>query len=241
MYILALESSAVSTGAAIIKDGTVISECFANIGLTHSRTLMTLVDSCLSNAELTLSDIDILACAKGPGSFTGVRIGVSTVKGLAFAENKPVYGISTLEAMAYSASVPGFVICPVMDARCKQVYTAQFEHDGKKLIRLYPDEPLKLDELYDRLKIIGKKVMFIGDGCKVATDYFAEMDIDFCDFPEIYKYQHASAVAFAAYMLYNEGVKPEDSENLLPDYLRLSQAEREKNNKENKLNDCTRK
>lgn len=232
MYILAIESSAVSAGAAILKDGVIISECFANIGLTHSRTLMTLIDTCLANAELSLSDMDILACAKGPGSFTGIRIGVSTLKGLAFAEKKPVYGISTLEAMGYSAAVPDVVICPVMDARCKQVYTALFEYKDKRLVRLFDDEPLKLDELEKRLQDIGKKVLFIGDGCNVAVEYFSKTSVNFCVFPEIYKFQHASAVAFAAFMLYNDGVKPIDAEELLPDYLRLSQAEREIKNKE---------
>lgn len=231
MYILAVDTSAAAASAALIRDGRLISEAFVNIGLTHSQTLMTLVDSCLKNAGVELSETDILACSNGPGSFTGIRIGVSALKGLAFADNKPVYGISTLEAMAVSAAVEGYVICPVMDARCRQVYTAQFEASGGKIKRLAPDEPLKLDELYERLKKYGGRVMFLGDGTDVAVNYFGSTDIEFSVFPEIYKYQHASAVAFAAYMRYNNGEQPVNAAELLPGYLRLSQAERERNNK----------
>ena len=231
MYILAVETSAVAASAALLKDSALVSESFVNIGLTHSQTLMTLVDTCLSNAGVTVKDVDIFACANGPGSFTGIRIGVSAVKGLAFTDDKPVYGISTLEAMAYSAAVEGYVICPVMDARCHQVYTAQFEAENGKIKRLTADEPLKLEELEERLKAIGKKVLFLGDGTGVALKYFENTDVDFTVFPEIYKYQHAGAVAFAAFVRYNNGEAPLSGAGLLPSYLRLSQAERERNNK----------
>lgn len=231
MIILAIETSAVAASAAVMKDSKLLSESFVNIGLTHSQTLMTLIDTCLSNAGLGISDVDVFACANGPGSFTGIRIGVSAVKGLAFAQDKPVYGISTLEAMAYSAAVEGYVICPVMDARCRQVYTAQFKAENGELIRLSEDEPLKLDELEEKLRDLGKKVLFLGDGTDVAVNYFADKSIDFTVFPEIYKYQHASAVAIAAFMRYNNGEAPLSGALLLPGYLRLSQAERERNNR----------
>lgn len=234
MIILAIETSAVAAGAAVLKDEKLISETFVNIGLTHSQTLMTLVDTCLSNAGLGIKDVDVFACSNGPGSFTGIRIGVSAVKGLAFAENKPVYGISTLEAMAWSAAVEGYVICPVMDARCKQVYTAQFEVKDGKPVRLTEDAPLKLDELESVLLGMGGKVLFLGDGSDVAVKYFENKGIEYSVFPEIYKFQHAGAVAFAARMHYNNGEEPLNGAELLPDYLRLSQAERERNNKGDK-------
>lgn len=231
MYILAIDTSAVAASAALLKDGKLISEAFVNIGLTHSQTLMTLIDTCLSNAGLNIKDVDVFACANGPGSFTGIRIGVSAVKGLAFTDNKPVYGISTLEAMAFSAAVEGYIICPVMDARCRQVYTAMFEVADGKLTRLSEDTPLKLDELEKVLEKKHKKVLFLGDGTDVAVKYFNQRGISFSVFPEIYKYQHASGVAFAAQMRYNNGEQPKNGAELLPDYLRLSQAERERKNK----------
>lgn len=231
MIILAIEASAVSAGAALLRDGKLISESFVNIGLTHSQTLLTLVDTCLSNAGLTVKDVDIFACSNGPGSFTGIRIGVSTVKGLAFADDKPVYGISTLEAMAYSAAVDDCIICPVMDARCKQVYTAQFEMSDGVLTRLTQDAPLKLDELENILAGMCKKILFLGDGTDVAVGYFRDKDIDFRVFPEIYRFQHASGVAFAAWTRYNNGEKPLNGASLMPSYLRLSQAERERKEK----------
>lgn len=231
MYILAIDTSAVAASAALLKDGKLISEAFVNIGLTHSQTLMTLIDTCLSNAGLNIKDVDVFACANGPGSFTGIRIGVSAVKGLAFTDNKPVYGISTLEAMAFSAAVEGYIICPVMDARCQQVYTAMFEVVDGKLTRLSEDTPLRLEELEKVLEEKHKKVLFLGDGTDVAVKYFVQSGISFSVFPEIYKYQHASGVAFAAQMRYNNGEQPKNGAELLPDYLRLSQAERERKNK----------
>ena len=195
MYILAIETSAAAASAALLKDDKLISESFVNIGLTHSQTLMTLVDTCLSNAGINVKDVDVFACANGPGSFTGIRIGVSAVKGLAFTDNKPVYGISTLESMAYSAAVEGYVICPVMDARCKQVYTAQFEVINGELKRLTADAPMKLDELEAALLAMDKKVLFLGDGTDVAVKYFADTNVSFRVYPEIYKFQHAGGVA----------------------------------------------
>lgn len=230
MYILGIETSAVSAGAAIVKDGKLISESFLNIGLTHSETLMPLVDACLKNADLTAGDMDAFAVSKGPGSFTGVRIGISAVKGLCFGVKKPVYGISTLEAMAHSAAVEDYLICPVMDARCMQVYTALFRFQNGELKRITQDAPLKLEELYEKLQAEKEKVLFLGDGAQLANRYFSDKkDVKYCIFPEIFKYQHAGGVAIAAYLRYNKGDMGEEAEKLLPSYLRLSQAERERN------------
>ena len=235
MLILGIESSALSAGAAVVKDGKLISETYLNTGLTHSETLLTLTESCLQNAGLSVSDIDAFAVCRGPGSFTGIRIGVSLVKGLSFPEDKPVYGISTLEAMAWGARLDEYLICPVMDARCMQVYSALFRKDGDKLLRLEEDAPRKLDELYAVLSRYQKKVLLIGDGAALAGKYFSEKrDVSFELFTEIFQFQRAAGVAFAAAMRYNIGDMGEKSQDLQPSYLRLSQAERERNRGEKK-------
>lgn len=231
MIILGADTSAVSCGAAVLKDGKIISDIYINAGLTHSQTLMTAVDSALKCAGVTLGEVDAIAVASGPGSFTGIRIGVSAVKGMAFEREIPVYGVSTLEASACAVMRRGCVICPVMDARCSQVYTALFEYDGEKTVRLCEDMPLKLDELKEKLDKLDKTVVFIGDGIGVAKKYFGDGE-KYEYFSEIFAFQHGSFVATAAYMMYNNGVKPVDGDDLFPQYLRLSQAERERNKKE---------
>lgn len=235
MQILGIESSARAAGAAVLRDGTVLSEAYLNAGLTHSQTLLTLVDHCLRQADLRLSDLDAFAVAKGPGSFTGIRIGVSAVKGFCFPASKPVYGVSTLEAMAYGAAVPGYLVCPVMDARCGQVYTAGFLAAAEGLRRVFDDAPMKLEELLALLQTQEKTPLLVGDGADLTAAFLQEHGADFAVFPEIYKFQHASAVAFAAYKRYNNGDPGEDAEKLVPSYLRLSQAERERKKKESQL------
>ncbi len=232
MTVLGIDTSAVSCGAAVLRDGKIISDVYLNVGLTHSQTLMAAVDSSLKNCGLTLGDIDIIAVAAGPGSFTGIRIGVSAVKGMAFERHIPVYGVSTLEALAGAVRRKNCTICPVMDARCSQVYTALFSFDGKNTVRLCRDEPLKLEELKEKLSAYPRPVVFVGDGAGVAEKYFGNCDgIEY--FSELFAFQHGSGVAFAAYMMYNNGVEPVDGDDLFPMYLRLSQAERERKSKEN--------
>ena len=228
MLILGLDSSAVAAGAGIVKDGKVLSEAYLNVGLTHSETLLSLMLSCLQNAGLTLGEIDALAVAHGPGSFTGVRIGVAAVKGLCFPDKKPVYGISTLEALAVSAAVEGFLICPVMDARCQQVYTASFRQTAAGLERLTPDRPLKLEELASELRDAPAKPLLVGDGAALTAAYLREAGPEHSLFPEIYRYQHGSAVAFAAWKRAQNGEAGVDPDSLVPHYLRQSQAERER-------------
>ena len=234
MLILGAESSAAAASAAIVRDGKLISESYLNTGLTHSQTLLQLIDCCLKNADLTVGELDAVAVAKGPGSFTGVRIGVSAVKGLCFERLIPVYGVSTLEAMGCSAAVPGYFICPVMDARCAQVYTAGFVCDAEGFRRVFDDAPLRLEELAERLLSLDMPALLTGDGADLTAAFLKERQIPFAVMPEIYKYQHASAVAFAAFMRYNNGDAGVDPDSLVPSYLRPSQAEREKSKKEQK-------
>ncbi len=227
MIILGIDTSAVAAGAAILKDGKVLSETYINTGLTHSQTLMTLIDTVLKLVEITFDEIDCVAVSAGPGSFTGIRIGVSAVKGLCFAKNKPCFAVSTLEALANCADIDGYLICPVMDARCMQVYTALFEkHDGQ-IIRISEDSPKTLEELSEELKVYNKKILLIGDGADIACKYLAEKKLDVRKFSEIFKFQHASGVAITAFRNYNEGDELISADKLLPSYLRLSQAERE--------------
>ena len=234
MTVLGVESSAVSAGAAVLKDGKIISESYLNVGLTHSETLMTLVDSALKNADLTVNDIDAFAVSKGPGSFTGIRIGISAVKGMCFDSEKPVYGVSTLESMAYGALTPDVIICPVMDARCMQVYNALFVYENSELKRLCDDRALKLNELFEEIKNTDKKILLIGDGSEITKKYFDSQNFtNYYIFPEIFKFQRACGVAFAAFVRYNMGDKGETGDSLQPSYLRLPQAERERQQRSN--------
>lgn len=227
MVILGVDTSAVSAGAAIVKDGKLISETYINTGLTHSQTMLTLIDSALKVVDLAIDDVDAFAVSSGPGSFTGIRIGVSAVKGLCFAKNKPCFAVSTLEALANCADIDGFVICPVMDARCMQVYTALFEKTDGEIRRISEDAPKTLGELSEELLKIGKKVLLIGDGADISYKFLAEKGLDVRKFSEIFKFQHASGVAITAYRNYNKGEEAVSADNLIPSYLRLSQAERE--------------
>lgn len=237
MLILGVETSAVSAGAALVSDGKLISETYINTGLTHSQTILCLIDSVLENAGVSFDDVDAVAVAAGPGSFTGVRIGVSAVKGLCFTNNKPCFPVSTLEAMANSVEIPGFVICPVMDARCKQVYTAKFIFDGNGIVRLCADKPQTLQELYEELSSGDEKIILIGDGTDITYKYLIEKGLSPVKFSEIYKFQHASGVAITAYRNYNKGIDAVSADDLQPAYLRLSQAERELNKNRSENND----
>ena len=235
MLILGIDTTAVSAGAAVVRDGKLISETYVNTGLTHSQTLMTLIDTALKLVDLTISDVDAFAVSAGPGSFTGVRIGVSTIKGLCFAENKPCFSVSTLEALANSVDLEGYIICPVMDARCMQVYTALFEKQGEEIVRIMEDAPKTLAELYEILSSYDKKIMFVGDGADISFKFMSEKMHNVTKFSEIFKFQHASGVAITAHRNYNRGAEFISADKLLPSYLRLSQAERElKKSGENK-------
>ena len=231
MIILGIDTSALSAGAAVMRDGKLISETYINTGLTHSQTLLTLIDTALSNVDLTIKDVEGIAVSVGPGSFTGIRIGVSAVKGLCFAENKKCFAVSTLEAMANCVDLDGFLICPVMDARCKQVYTALFEKIDGEIQRLTYDSPMALADLADKLSKYGKKIVLIGDGADIAYEFLSEKGLDVRKFSEIFKYQHASGVAIAALRQYNRTNEFLSADDIMPVYLRLSQAERELKNR----------
>ena len=223
MLILAFESSAKPASAALVKDGQLLSQYTQCSALTHSRTLLPMAEDMLKNAELRLSDVDLIAVAHGPGSFTGIRIGVSTVKGLAWAAEKPCVGVSTLEAMAWHGLAVGGYICPVMDARRSQVYNALFKIENGRPVRMTEDRPIALDELSKEVTALNAPVFLVGDGAALCFEYFTAHGVPCVMAPDNLRWQDAWGVAMAA-----ADKTPGNADELLPVYLRLSQAERER-------------
>lgn len=223
MLILAFESSAKSASVALVKDGELLSQYSQCSALTHSRTLLPMAEDMLKNAEVKLSEVDLIAVAHGPGSFTGIRIGVSTVKGLSWAADKPCVGVSTLEAMAWHGLMAGGYVCPVMDARRQQVYNALFKIEDGKPQRITDDRPIALAQLADEVRSLNAPVLLVGDGAALTEKFFREISVPCRIAPENLRWQSAWGVAMAA-----SDKQPGTSETLLPVYLRLSQAERER-------------
>ncbi len=231
MKILGVESSATAASAAVISDGKLLAVDFSNTGLTHSQTLLPMVNSVLNTAGVHIKDIDYFAISNGPGSFTGVRIGVSLVKGISQPLNKKCVGLSTLDVIAKPLENTGVYAVAVMDARCNQVYTAQFDC-VEGIERKTPDEALSIADLTGYLKTVKGKIMLIGDGAFLCYNKMKEELPDISIAPLNIRYQSASSVALIAYekLLENEKIAVSSAE-LLPNYLRLSQAERELKNK----------
>ncbi len=227
MKILSVDSSSVSASVAITEKGVTLAENFINNGLTHSQTLMPMVEKTLNDANVSAKDIELFAITNGPGSFTGVRIGIASVKGMADALNKKCVVVSTLEAIAEPLKNEDCIACAVMDARCNQVYTAIFQN-GK---RLCEDKAVLIDELGVELKNYNKKVVFIGDGSVLCYEKLKDVVTDCEMADENIRYIHASSIGRIAEEMVNNGEMPIDSANLVPFYLRLPQAERELNNK----------
>ena len=224
MKLLALDSSAVSASAAIVEDEKILGEFFINTHQTHSQTLVPMVQQVLACTETQISELDALAVSAGPGSFTGIRIGVAAVKGIAMAAEKPCIGVSTLEAMAFNLAHEHAVVCAVMDARCGQVYNALFRADGGKLERLTPDRAISIEALAQECTGLQSALWLVGDGAKLCFQDPAFQGIDVYLPPEQLLYQRASGVAKAAMQ---KGTKLVTAAELSPVYLRLPQAERE--------------
>ena len=230
MITLALESSAVTASVAVMEGDRLLGEYTLNNGNTHSETLLPMVESLLKFLDLTVADVGLFAASIGPGSFTGIRIGAATLKGLAFGSNKPCVGVSTLEAMAYNLMIPGGLICPVMNARRRQVYTALFREENGVMTRLMPDSALSVEELDKLLEQYDEPVYLVGDGYELAK---AALTHPTSHTPERLRYQSAASVAVAARIAYEAGVAQTDQE-LKPIYLRPCQAERERMEREAK-------
>lgn len=228
MKILALDSTATVATVALCEDGSLLGEYTIRNGNTHSETLLPMIESLLGFFGITPDDIDLFAASAGPGSFTGVRIGAATLKGLAFDTKKPCIGVSTLEALAYNLRHVNGLVCPVMNARRKQVYTALFRMRNGEMERLLDDSAIAIAELDEILKTYGEPVWLCGDGYDVTAELLTH---PICDTPDRLRHQSAYAVAQTAYQAYQNGVRTTDAE-LFPVYLRLSQAERERAERE---------
>lgn len=228
MTILAIDCSAVAASCAVLKDDLLIAEAFTNVKLTHSETLMPMVENMLSSARLSLSDIDAFAISNGPGSFTGIRIGISAVKGMAMPKNAACIAVSTLESMAYNLLGNDCYVCALMDARCNQFYNALFRIKGNEINRLCEDQALLFDEITDLINNLNSKapVICVGDGAALFCKKAEGMKLNIKEAPETLIYQRASSVAMLASKKSEEG-EMISSQELLPFYLRLPQAERE--------------
>ena len=230
MLIFALDSTAAVGSVALCRDGEAIASFTLKNGNTHSETLLPMAKAVFDVTGYTPDDVDLFACSEGPGSFTGVRIGAATIKGLTFGKDKTVIGVSTLEAMAQNLLPANGLICPVMNARRGQVYNALFYGEGEKLTRLCPDRALAAEELEAELISRAEPFYLVGDGVEVARAAFKTLTP--LPVSVLAAEQNAIGVAACAYRLYCEGVRKTDKE-LTPTYLRLPQAERERLSREN--------
>ena len=233
MYLLAFESSAKSASVALLKDGKLLGEYTQNSGQTHSRTLLKMAEDLLCNCETDVSALDAVAAAAGPGSFTGLRIGVAAAKGLAWGREIPVLGVSTLEAMARSSALCDGVYVCCMDARREQVYNAIFSVADGVLFSLTEDRAISVADLEQELEKIDKTKILVGDGARLCYNLIQNRS-DLRLAPEHLQMQRASGVALVAFEQYQSGTYPQP-QDVVPNYLHLSQAERERAEKNKEL------
>ncbi len=231
MKILSLETSAKTASAAITEEGRILAEVSVTAGLTHSQTLLPAVEALLQTAQLSLTDMDLFAVSRGPGSFTGIRIGIGALKGMAQGTGKPCLGVSTLEGIAANFWGLAGVVCPVMDARCGQVYAALFEGCPEGLSRLWPDDALPVRELGEKLAELGRPAILTGDGAELCFRELSAALPGLTLAPPQLRLQRAACVGLAAEQALRKGVSPISAAELMPEYLRLPQAERELNKK----------
>ena len=225
MKILAIDSSAITASAALTEDGRLLGEFFLNTGLTHSETLMPMIQSVFQCAKAKPADVDLFAVSSGPGSFTGVRIGIASVKGLAMPFGTPCAGVSTLEAIAHNLAHLGGVVCAAMDARCGQVYGALFRARGGSLERLTPDRAISVEDLARECESLGGPLYLAGDGAGLCSRAGGFQALGAVLAPEPLLYQRAWGVAKAAEAAAAQG-KTVPPAALMPFYLRPAQAER---------------
>ena len=227
MLILAFETSAKAGSVALLQEGRLLAESYQNTGLTHSQTLLSMAETMIKSCNLTPQDVKAVAVAAGPGSFTGVRIGVAAAKGFAWGLEIPCCGVSTLEAMAENLGIyEGTVVC-TMDARRSQVYNAIFRAEKGNLSRLTPDRAISLAELGEELGKISGPIYLVGDGSNLTYQTLKDSLPDLILPPEHRLHQRAAGVAIAAERMLQNG-EICNAESLQPNYLRLSQAERER-------------
>ena len=232
MKILGLDSSGIVASVAIVEDDVLIAEYTVNYKKTHSQTLLPMLDEIAKMTELDLNSIDAIAVAAGPGSFTGLRIGSATAKGLGLALKKPLIAIPTVEGLSYNLyDIPG-LICPIMDARRKQVYTGIYRFTDHQLKVVEDQMAVSMETVIEKLNQYGEAVTFLGDGVPVFHEFIAEkMTVPYSFAPAHVNKQRAAAVAALGEIYYRQG-KTETAMEHVPDYLRVSQAERERAERE---------
>lgn len=233
MILLAADTSGFAASCAIYENNVLKAERYLNNRLTHSQTFLPMVHGLLNDLNLTTNDIDLYAVTTGPGSFTGLRIGIATIKGLSVIKNTPCVGISTLIGLAYNLKDCNAVICPVMDARCGQVYNALFSSQDGQISRLCEDRALMIEDLQLELSSIEKPIFLVGDAAEICYNKINQKNIAIA--PPHLMQQRASAIALAAF---DQIIKTpaESCAALMPAYLKLPQAQRERNEKLKK--DC---
>lgn len=228
MKILALDSSGLVASVAILEDEKLLAEYTVNHKKTHSQTLLPMLDTVAQMIELDLNTLDAIAIASGPGSFTGLRIGSATAKGLGLALDKPLIEVPTVDALAYNLYDSDKIICPIMDARRSQVYTGVYDYEDHKLRRLEGQMAIAVSDLAQKLNALGREVIFLGDGVDVYRELLDKMlTIPHSYAPAHVNKQRAAAVGALSEVYYNEGnIVNADAHQ--PEYLRKSQAERER-------------
>lgn len=230
MKILAIDTSATAASVALAEENKIIGEFFINTKLTHSQTLIPMIDELMKNTNTDINQIDAVAVNVGPGSFTGVRIGVAAAKGIAFPKNIPCISVSTLYSMAFNLADVDCIVCAVMDARCSQVYNALFRCKDGKTERLTEDRALSLNDLTEELKKYSERVILVGDGSALCSDYMSDKlnNVELASVNQ--RMQRAASTVCAAFLLYEQGITT-TPDRLMPTYLRLPQAQRELNKK----------
>ena len=233
MILLAFETSAKAASVALFEDAQLLGEQYQNTGLTHSQTLMVMAEDLLRQCGKKPSDVQAVAVANGPGSFTGVRIGAAAAKGFAWGREISLYGVSTLEAMTLGLGIHQGYVCPVMDARRSQVYNALFYVNQGSVQRIAPDRAIALSDLKNELKNCKESVFLVGDGSNLCYNSLLEEVSGLVLPPEHKLHQRAVGVGLAALAMMRRG-ESTDAATLAPNYLRLSQAERERLAREQK-------
>lgn len=228
MRILGIDSSGIVASVAIVQEDELLAEYTVNYKKTHSQTLLPMIDEIVKMLDFDMSTIDAIAVAGGPGSFTGLRIGSATAKGLGLALDKELIHVPTVDALAYNLAGHRNLVCPIMDARRNQTYTGIYAFSGNDMEIIQEQCAVGIDEIVNQLNEIGKAVTFLGDGVKVFREYIAEhLKVPYDFAPASNNKQRGASVAALGAILYGEGVK-ESAAMHRPDYLRLSQAERER-------------
>ena len=234
MKILAFDTSAKTASVAVCDGGNILGVSNIDNGLTQSELVLPMAEALLSQLKMSFADVELYAVTVGPGSFTGVRIGVSTVKGLAFCRDIPCAPVSTLEALAENAAGLAGLIVPCMDARRGQFYTATFAATGEGISRMTPDRAISAEELAEELRSYGGDIYITGDGYDVAHKLLTSLGVKLAVTPYLLRSQNAVSIARVAEKMHAQGLCVSERE-LAPSYLRLPQAERERLERENKI------